>query len=401
MGIYKTSSREMEYKMFSKYLKNEKGMALAVVLMVLAVLSIISVGALTMAQAENKLSVEEKEDINSYALSKSGLEIVSKKLMADPTQIAGLLSAGTPITGTIGTGSFNVSLSGSINTGIKLTSQGSINGNTEITFLNLVNQSNPSGLFKNAVYSNAPLDLDKVNVSGPIQSAGSITAPAGYSSSLIHANTPIDYPTFEIPSPLVSKSDINLGNGSTTTITANNWSYNNITINNGGTLILGTTGSTTPINIVVDTLVSKGDVIVRSRVNLFVKDTLDIQTQGAVNSGAGGNPNKLYIFLGTPNTLNQDDPWVSNGTHPEDLSDGFNPNGVFSTQAAQAIKAYLYGPAAYMSTDSGNVIIEGGVICNQFSGKNNSDVIFVAPTSDPGGLNGIINVINKSKYTDQ
>lgn len=384
--------------MLSKHFKSEKGMALAVVLMVLAVLSILSVGALAMTQTENKLSLEEKESINSYAISKSGLEIVSKKLQKDPSQIAGLLIDDSSLTGTIGRGKFNVELSGALDSTLKLKSKGVIDYNTQYSFLELINLSDPSSLFKNAVYSNAALDLNKATVSGPLQSATTIFPPSTHKNSLTATpgdlniyteKAPMTWPLFNIPlcatgDPLTWIKDRGKESAE---LNKTNTRYENLFIDSSQTLTIKNTNPLVPLNLVVKNFTIKGTVKIKGKVNLFVTDTLWIQANADLINESDADANNLFIFLGKPDAT--------------DLIDGFNPNGTFHFQADVNMNGYIYGPAAFVQYKSEKAFFNGGIICNVFESNAKPTITYKAPTSNPGGLNGIINTLTKSKYTDQ
>jgi hypothetical protein len=367
--------------MKSKYL-NRKGMALVVVIMVIAVLSVLSVSALSVSTSENNFSINDKDSINSYAGAKTGLEVVANKIIENAATVGSLI--GTTVSFADSNYDFDVSVTGNANDVVKLLSQGTFKGNTQSLSLELKNESNPAIIFENTIYSNSSLDLDKMEVSGPLQSGGTITYPEPYAYDVIE-DTYVYYPPFIIPTPLTSKPSLGPTDfvGNEYSITANNYSYNTIEVDNGDTLILG--NGTTPINIVVDTLTVKGDIRVNSKVKLFVKNLIDIQADGTINFG---DPNNLIIFLGTPDIISPID------------SDGFEPNGKLDIQAKFTFNGYIYGPAAYVDAGSGNVDISGAIICDVFDDNNNATVHFYSVTPDETGLDGIIYNFVKLKYGD-
>ncbi|MCK8058901.1 MULTISPECIES: hypothetical protein [unclassified Fusibacter] len=381
-------------------MSKNKGMVLVLVIIVLVVLSILSVSLLSLTLAETNLSLEVKDEINSYAIAKSGLEVVAKMLTDDPDQVTDLITNGTVLSGNLGSGTFEVVLSGSIDTTVELSSVGRVNGNTESLNLKLNVLDNPIDFLGNVIYSNEALDLENLNLEGPLQSGSTILAPADYDQAIVHENQKMTINPFTIPTPFTVETEITVKNGDFLTIDSNNIYYSSsdplnqndksVTVNNGGTLYLGSEGNIT--NIIMDNFEVKGEVIFLGQVRLFIKNSMVIQTSGSVNlhvkdaAGEETDPNDLFIFLGTPD--------------PSDTVNLFNPDGRFESSAGQAMKGYIIGPASFVQINTDKTFIEGGIICDSFVGKSHPSVTYIPPNDDDFIFEDILIVMQKNKYTD-
>jgi type II secretory pathway pseudopilin PulG len=255
--------------MLKRCISNKKGMALPLVLMVMVVLSILGVTLLSVANAETNNSMRQQKKLQAHYIAKSGLEAVTKNFLKNPKQLKTALEAGNPITGEIKSGvpGYQVNLTGSIGDIVTIKSTASVGNVKDVVTLEVDTAIVPNSLFLNSIYSTSALDVSKMNVTGDLQSGGTITAPAGYRGTITN-NTPIaiEVDTFPTTLPLnvnnaISNKEILLVKNST--------EFSTLSINNGGTLKIDTEDEETKvIEIVVE--------------NLYINGSLEITGSGTV-----------------------------------------------------------------------------------------------------------------------
>ena len=325
--------------------KKNKGYALVLVIVVMAVLTILGTTLLSLSLSETKLSVNQGKQLQASYIAQAGLDTVSKYIIDDPTKaVDGTKIASNSISG----GSFLTTIIGNNGSPIKLKSVGTLGTNTATLYLEMTPISNSSTIFNNVVYSPQNLDVSDGDIYGPLQSAGKITVNNKSTNSYtgsdgniypIKENTTMTLPPFIIP---------NLAAGSISNNVINkDGQYDTISIN-------GTLTFTPPPNgilrVVVNSIDCKGDINVTDnggKVYLFVKDSVTMQTP---HSGSSIN---IVIFLGSYN---------DDGSYH--LNNGFS--GEFQTKGNGSFDGYIYGPKAKIDNNSHSTIY-GAIICDTFS----------------------------------
>lgn len=361
------------------------------VVMIMAVLMLLGTALMAVGISESKMSFLEENHLKAHYIAQSGVDIAAKYIMDNPQQAATLISNHTAITGNLGAGTFSAALSGNT-TNMKITSVGVLSSENarETVYLELASIANSNMLFENLVYTGSPLDLDKVNCTGPLQSAGTITYPQKdingnpYTSAWpVKPYQAMNMAPFIIP-VYDNKGSLTLPNNGTATINSPA-EYADITVPNGATLTLdASTSAGRILEIVVTNLYNKGDIkITGGKVILFVRQTLEIQTSGNLNNfPPSSSPGNLAVFLG-------DFDHVGNCLH----------EGYCVIQAGQGIGGFIYGPKAKVYADSGNVTINGAIICKTFTANNNSIVTFYKSNSD-FNFSDIIYILKKTLYSN-
>lgn len=376
-------------------ISNNKGMVLVLVVMIMAVLMLLGTALMAVGISESKMSSLEENHLKAHYIAQSGVDIAAKYIMDNPQQAVTLfLNKSTAITGNLGAGTFSAALSGDT-TKMKITSVGVLSSENarETVYLELASIANSNMLFENLVYTGSALDLDKVNCTGPLQSAGTITYPTkDINGNLYTSAWPVKpYQAMNMAPFIIpvydNKDSLLLPNNGTATINSPA-EYTDITVPNGATLTLDASASDGQIlEIVVTNLYNKGDIkITGGKVILFVRQTLEIQTSGNLNNFVRdtppSSPGNLAVFLG-------DFDRVGNCLH----------EGSCVIQAGQGIGGFIYGPKAEVYTDSGNVTINGAIICETFTANNNSIVTFYKSNSD-FNFSKIIYILKKTLYSN-
>ena len=324
-------------------IKNQKGFALILVIMVMSVLMILGTALLSLSLSEAKNSYREANQMKVHYIAQAGVNTVAKYIINNPTTVQVLITNGTQFTGNIGDGSFITTVTGNPSSSIKITSVGKIGTtNSETLYLQMISQTNSTSIFSNVVYSTKTLDVSGLKINGPLQSPGTITVPYKdidgniYTSIWpIQQNKPMNLPQFIIPN-LPSKSLVN------NTISVEG-DYGDISLNNQ--VLIFNVPDNGILKVVVTSISSKSDIVINGngKVFLFVKDYMTMQTPHT------SGPINLVVFLGTPQ-----------------LDGSYSPKGNFTMQGNANFSGYIYGPKATISNNSYETF-EGAIVCDIFS----------------------------------
>ncbi len=340
--------------------KNNKGMVLGLVIIVMAVLSILGVTLLSLSLASAKLTSHQNKVKQAYYLAKSGADAVSTHLIANPKDDALLLNETSDDNSHFTNGKFKVNVTNGASNQIRITGTGEVSGLEKSTTA-VIRRLTAGELLDKAVYTNSPLDITGMVVDGDIQSGGSINYKTNghgafdtstYSSL---SNSPKYIDTLLPPStPLYSPENLTVSGGNVQISSSSKLKSINIEQNNTLEII----ANDKLVDIVVETLTAKGDIKITTtgtgRVNLFVISKMEVQTKGHINSD---DPNDLYIYMQEEST--------------------------FDMQAGIVVKAYIIAPDASAIIQSEKSTIYGALIANKLTKNDNTgpngSVVYVAP----------------------
>lgn len=362
--------------MLKRYVSKQKGMALALVLMVMVVLSILGVALLSVANAEANNSIRQQNKLQAHYIAKSGLEAVANNFSKNPNQLKIALDANTVYTGQLqsGTPEYQVELTGSIGGIVTIKSTAFVKNVKDVVSLEVDTAIQPNALFINSIYSNTNLDVSDMNITGPLQSAGTVTAPTGYTDSVTE-NSSIFVDLFPFPTGLQLSAYNEISNNETLVVSQNT-KFNDLTIKNGGILSINTgTSATNIIEIVVNTLDIDSTVKIEGEgsVILYVNTKISMKTSGSVNFGVGTQPSKLLVIMAD--------------------------NSLFYIQGGMGFGGYILGPKAHIDVNSGNITLQGAVVCGNFSQNNNATMTYIPVTGGPSSsLDGIAYTFAKKLY---
>lgn len=331
--------------------RNQKGYALLLIIMVVAVLMILGVELLSISYADAKNSIKQANQLKAHYIAQTGLDTTAKYIINNPTLITSALGNHSE---NMGDGNFSTNVAyknnGDISSPIVITSKGTVGTNSETIKLELVPQKLTSAYFNNVVYSETKLSVNG-NTTGPLQSRYDITvydnknkdATSSYKDP-ITPNTPMALP--EVIFPIVPNKTLDK---STYTISDSGY-YNAIDLNNK-TLTFNT--NDTILKVVVDSFSTKGDIKIvgGGTLYLYVKNTINLQTPNLINDS---NPNSLVIFIG----------------------DG--GDGTFNLQANMNFYGFIYGPKATVRMQSAQSKITGAIVCNEFDYGNKNTTLTYA-----------------------
>lgn len=191
-------------------LKNEKGAALPIVLIVMLVLIILASALLTVSMANVKQSIYQNNRIQAYNLARSGIELAVRKLevatetniYTDITELEPIMIAfGSPTITDLPGASFSVSFvtSGySIEETVKIVGTGTYNGVTETTsltldvsspYLNPKNWINNGWIVNDGLFSKADAVIvfrTKKNIGHAVKKVGNTSAPTTFTAKSLH-----------------------------------------------------------------------------------------------------------------------------------------------------------------------------------------------------------------------
>lgn len=343
--------------------KNENGLALPLVLIVLLVLSLLGATLWQFSMAETAQASQNQKRIESHYVARAGADSVAEYIIQNPGQAANLIAqttASTPATGTIGDGNFSVSVSGNLDSIIEVRSYGNVGGVSSAVTLTL-NKLTASDLFQNAISqtSNTLLDLTGMDVNnGNVESAGPIDVKESF-TGLKYEYSEVKYPSPDFPTlPPAYPNSIDTGNDPIT-IGSDGW-YSSIKSQPNGKVTFNTGGGL--LQIMVDDLDVKGDIIVDSgpgntgRVELFINNTANFQTPSTYNT----DPSRFIVYL-------------KEGAEFELIA-----NGDFY--------GYVYGPKAKVVVQSNGSTVNGAIVAEVIV-KNDAGI----------GPNGVLNFV---EFTD-
>ena len=322
-------------------IKNDKGAALAVVVITMVVLMILGSSVLNLGLSETTMSLKNEKEIQAEYIAKAGADITAKYIANNPTTNI------TTRADTIGNGNFNAVITRPDSSTVKIVSTGTIDtSNQRVTLI--LNVASYKDLFAGLRQTGIDnLDLSAMDVSYQPGAVVNIEANVGSLDQIklstqdaadpnikksLNNNVP---ETFTVPNSAGYKTVVPIAVSGTKTFVGD---YRLTTLSkvNGETLVFDTQGADQ--HIVVNTLSftgTQGNVIVQGggNVHLFIIDSGDIQNPISVNSA---NPGTLFIYVSEGKSLT------------------ISANGV--------INAYIYAPMATVEIQSALTTIKGSII---------------------------------------
>ena len=313
---------------------NNKGAALAMVIMVLVVLIILGTSALGISMSETKLSIASEKNIQAEYIAKSGADIAAQRVIDNPTNLNSIAS--TPF----GNGTFSANITKNSNI-VNIESTGVVDGHTKKVSV-LLKRQTYSDLFTGIKQTGeGELDLTQMpitydtgsTVSIEAQDTITLTSANNLDPNIIPSINHDGLPPFEVPDStgFLTEADIPASK-----ILAGDYIIS-------GTLIGGYT---------FDTQGSDQQIIVDSI--SFTSDDVYIIGGGTVHLYINGNGADSQIK--TPNT-------VVNANRDGNLIIYVEPSTTLEFQAnSGSFGAYIYGPEAIIHIQSNQTLIAGSIV---------------------------------------
>jgi hypothetical protein len=374
--------------LLKKIFKNEKGLAMPLILIIMVVLSLLGAAIWQYSVAELNHSVREEKKARAYYIARAGAESLGRHIMVNPSVLNSVPNIDDLITSdeldfditfsgeTISVGDLTVELERIETDRVTITGTGTVDEIVQSVSLILETQEP----FDGVVYSMGSLDFQsQVNLVGDIVSGGKVTPEGGPSnfSGTIKEDTVIIFPPPDPDFPEVPAYSGNLNipkDGTHTITTSPAQAYQKIDIGHSATLIINAssgyiyveakdfdmhsqaekfelvTHEGNDIVLVVDEMVMKTIKVTGNGVAyVYVRSKLNVQTPHAeVDSTA-----LLVVYLG--------------------------PGAIMELQAGSHFEGLVYGPEAIVEI-AGNADFHGAMIVEQLKGRGGSFTIGSAGT---------------------
>ena len=339
-----------------KTIKNTNGIALALVIMVMAVTTIFGATVLTLMLSDMNLAENQEYQLQAEYIARAGAEAAGKYVQDHPSSYPPNGFSSQTFTGVLGEGSFSAQISRPAQDNVLISSVGTVNGVTQTVYLHLLKQSYNSTF--SGVRQTAQETVLKLGALAIYHDAGVAVSIEGNvinpetdiilsSSNPSNASDPniIRSANYDFAGDLVLPSDYeenlidqaDIKTGDITTITGDTY-LETLTKGNNETIIFDTQGD---IQTVVDDDLDFGGS----------QGTVDIIGDGTVH---------LYII----NSASLDNPMNMNGGLPSQLFIYVNDGATLSLQSNCELAAYIYAPNATIEIQSSQTTIYGAMVGN-------------------------------------
>lgn len=276
--------------------REEKGAALAMTLITMAVLMIFGTVFLNVSSAENKFSERSEDKAQAYYIARAGAQSVAESLIKGDN--AEFIIGKTSESYSFGGGEFTVDVSEPVvhdNTmEIDIASVGTFNDVHQKVTIRVEGSAQGAGMFSNAFYAFGDIDggLNGAEIAGDIEAGGTIDL--NNVPDNVKITFPVIYPEIPITVPVFTSEDtINI----TSPIIINAPTYKKVTgISLKNNEVLEINGSGVVSLFLYGNTEIKGDIIIssNSQLHIYVMGNNTFTFQGSADS-------KGKIFIYAPN----------------------------------------------------------------------------------------------------
>lgn len=364
-----------------KLLKNEKGLALPTVLMVMLVMTLLGTALWHYSMNGIQQASRNQKKMQAYYIARAGADAIAQHIIERPQAALQLQTATSPsnlATRNVGDGYFeayvrldpaNANIVQVISRGFS--DNGSDNATSQVT-LNVLRQQSNIQVFHQAVAqtSNQTLDLTKMSVIGDVSSAGSIETNPRRFAGTTYPDTSTSYPAATLP--VLPAGTVTVSGNDT--IVQPNYSYLNITSGSNGDIIFNTGVAGTTSQVIVHTLDAGRNIILNGngKLELFVTSSAVVQTGSKRTVNRAGNESNLVVYL--------------------------MDNTSLTLKANVEFYGYIYGPNATLNMQSGLTTISGGIVVGSLrksdgTGVPIGNIIHVPPPSGANILSSVFGYI--------
>lgn len=296
-------------------IKNNKGIVLAYVLVIMAVMSILGFVFIHISLTETLHTARDKSKMQAYYLAKSGVEATVSWMLNtanDGKSLIGRTSDPVELAGSNINGTYIVTVIGNVTSPILLVKgTGTVNGVSNTATMSINTGVFEGAVFKDMIYASTIVTLKgTVDVYGDVSAGIKVDLNGGAKVlGIINYPSVRDYPAIVFPANPSTFGDgsfnnaiLDIGADSDEMMVYNLFSSNgDLTIKTGGKVV----------TLVVDKLDIKGALIIDGgikedetdgggRLRLFVKTKADLQV---VKMNYDLNPRNLFIFMGVGSGL--------------------------------------------------------------------------------------------------
>ncbi len=335
-------------------IKEQKGMAIPMVLVFMAVLMMLGTALMQFSTAEAIQVARGKDKKQAYYVARTGADATAAWIIGNYNDVSELNAASyLPFNGTgyLDYGNFKVNVEELDNGKLRINSRGFAGNTSDIVNLTVV----PQDLFDNAMFGTAFINLKgSVIINGNLECNGTITFDGtAYTMSDEYEcieNSERIYPEVD-PFPENNSTEIiDVSNGITHPITSES-SYDKINVKNGGTL---------SFNVSTDTVVIVNDLDVKGSLKVEGTGTLYLYVRNFVVGGNGK---------------------VVNNADSTSLIVLLPPNGLINFGGSPEFRGIIYGPNA-TATFSGDTEFTGSLIAGEVVNNGNPTVNYDPAVAD-------------------
>ncbi|MDY6826370.1 MAG: hypothetical protein SVV67_04225 [Bacillota bacterium] len=373
-----------------RLLKNESGLAMPLVMIVMVVLTLLGIALWNYSTSELNQSVREEKRARAYYIARAGAESMGRHIMVNPDILEEIPEINDIITSEnidFDIANFDPDLADDIHVGELLVTMEKVDENrvmiTGIGTVDDINQDVSLILetqepFDGVVYSLGSMDFHQhVYLEGDIVSGGKVNPPTNFVGT-IKEDTQIVFPPPDpdfTPVPNYTEN-LTIKNNETVIITETpTAAYEKINIKNGGTMVVDAVGASGPIHLEVKDFDMNNGSFLQLNVDannsiVIVADTMILKDVKLTGSGTA------YIYVRS--SLNVQTPHAD--IAPEAYLVVYLDQGaMMELQANSQFEGLLYGPEATVEV-GGNADFTGAMIVEQLKGSGGGSSIGAADT---------------------
>jgi len=373
--------------MNSKYIKNNKGIALPIVLIVMVVLMVFGMAFTHLTISENRFAVHEENLIQANYLARAGVDdlaarVIELEALPSPSPVGTEKDLG-------GGKSYIVNELREITdpgyVGFFISVTGKNNGVNSTLGLTIT-RDKPSDFLDSAIYSVENLDISLMQVEGDIASGGDITySDNGANKYDTNAYTPTEnkdlefnYQQLPIDDPRPDL-DFEIGNHSRTltgnfTISAD-CKYDSIDLNSGKLTFDTGPAAEGVLEVAIDSLTMNPGTVVEVKgdglLKLYIMD--DMLCKGAFDiNDKPAEKADLELMVYRDATADFQTPIQLNpSADPNRARIYLDQDSTLILQANGNFNSYIIGPEASILMQSGDTTVNGSIVGNVVNGTGN------------------------------
>lgn len=368
-----------------KSLKDNKGMALVTVIMIMVVLMIFGASVLLTATADSRHAAVQRRTIQANYLARAAVDDIGNYILEHEALPTGV-SIGDEVI--LSAGKYTVTDLNSFTSGgdpafyVEVTGEtGNMSSKVGLT----ISEDNPSDVFDHAIYTVGDLDIENMVVLGDVGSGGTILySDSGSNAYDTSQFTPtpgyvLDEHYDEFPIPDVRTTPVSTWDG--TSAVSADATFDSIFVPNHDTLTFNTGASGNVLTVAVNSLVTdvQGTIEVTGEgiLELYVYTLLDSKGSYTVESDA-----ELVLYLDEGAEAYFQTPLTVEGANPNSVRMFLGEDSELHMQANGDFYCYIMGPEAEIYFQSDQTTVYGSVIgniLNPSGSQPNGSVVYVAP----------------------
>jgi hypothetical protein len=371
-------------------LRNEKGLAMPLVMIVMVVLALLGIALWNYSMSELNQSVREEKRARAYYIARAGAESMGRNIMVNPDILEEIPEINDIITSDnidFDIANFDPDLAADIHVGELLVTMEKIEENRVIITgsgtVDDINQEVSLILetqepFDGVVYSLGSMDFqNNVYLEGDVVCGGKVNPPNNFVGEKTE-DTVIIFPPPDPDFPPVPEYSGNLtvGNNNTVTITESPTdAYKKISIGNKGTLVIDAVSASGPLDIETKDFKMKNGSALELKVHetntiVIVVDEMSLKDVTLTGTGTAYIYVRSKLNVQTPHAVIDNDAF---------LVVYLDEGAIMEMQANSQFEGLVYGPEATVEV-GGSADFTGAMIVEQLKGSGGGSSIGSAGT---------------------